>query len=112
MTPPSGPCRVHLVESAYLVAKKMSDAWTKCLTPLVDSRVCQNNTFLELSFRIFTYGVQMYWKHTDFFTEPNKRVLSQERGVEIGHFDEILKFQLTPISSISYSLFAEWKADF
>ena len=79
---------------------------------IIQYRVCQNNIFLELSFRILTYGVQMYWKHTDFFTEPNERVLSQERGVEIGHFDEILKFQLTPISSISYSLFAEWKAYF
>ena len=46
------------------------------------SRVRQENTFFEFSLGILRDGVQMYWKHTDFFSALNERVFNQEWGVE------------------------------
>ena len=75
-------------------------------------RVCQENTFFEFSLGILRDGVQMYWKHTDFFSALNERVFNQEWGVENCEIGQNVEKKFSLILMILYSLFPESKADY
>ena len=73
--------------------------------------MCQENTFFEFSLGILRDGVQMYWKHTDFFSALNERVFNQEWGVENCEIGQNVEKKFSLILTILYSLFPESKPD-